>query len=394
LAVEVLALGDPQTLWQQGRFRGHHLLIEEGGADLHQLHAALPVQEARQRQFQLGVREKGDAAPGQLLPMGLDRALRPGKRRGDDLVEARGGYAPGVGRRPQPLTAALGAEGKGGIEQGCPAGPQCPRGLVEIRLRQEYPGAAAHRRQVVGATRREEVHRPDTEFREEPCKLVLDDVREGPGDQQRGFGAAAHRQRRRQVAQAAVLTLGEGGFDTAAGIGDKAQAALVAVAEALRGVAQVQLDHLGGAGADQEDGPDFRAPGHDLGHHTVQLFVAVRHAGQVAILQHRSREARLGEDHDARGRLHQVSAGARTDHEEKGVLDLAVQPDDGGQPAENGPLAALLLHRQGGQRDAVAGGQGPAHSAAPSQPEPASVRAGALSRALWNLIRNWAALTR
>ena len=54
---------------------------------------------------------------------------------------------------------------------------------------------------------------------------------------------------------------------------------------------------------------------------------------------------RFGEDHHAGGGLDQVRAGARTDDQEEGILDLAVQPDDPGQSAEYLPLASLTQDR-------------------------------------------------
>ena len=63
--------------------------------------------------------------------------------------------------------------------------------------------------------------------------------------------------------------------------------------------------------------------------------------GKVALFQDRGGEARLGEDHHAGRGLQQMRAGARADDEEERVLDLAMQPDDAGQAAENLALAAL-----------------------------------------------------
>ena len=80
----------------------------------------------------------------------------------------------------------------------------------------------------------------------------------------------------------------------------------------------------------------------------VELVVGVGQAGEVALLDDRGGEARLGEDHHAGGRLDQVRAGARADDEEEGVLDLAVQPDDAGQAAEHLALAALAQDRRVG----------------------------------------------
>ena len=79
--------------------------------------------------------------------------------------------------------------------------------------------------------------------------------------------------------------------------------------------------------------------------HAVELLVGVGEAGEVALVDDRGGEARLGEDHHAGGRLDQVGAGARADDEEEGVLDLAVQPDDAGQAAEHLALAALAQDR-------------------------------------------------
>ena len=78
----------------------------------------------------------------------------------------------------------------------------------------------------------------------------------------------------------------------------------------------------------------------------VELVIGVGQAGEVALVDDRGGEARLGEDHHAGRRLDQVRAGARADHEEERVLDLAVQPDDAGQAAEHLALAALAQHRR------------------------------------------------
>ncbi len=74
--------------------------------------------------------------------------------------------------------------------------------------------------------------------------------------------------------------------------------------------------------------------------------MGVGQARQVALVDDRGGEARLGKDHDAGGRLQEVRAGAAADHEEERVLYLAVQPDDAGQPAEHFALAAFAQHRR------------------------------------------------
>ena len=73
----------------------------------------------------------------------------------------------------------------------------------------------------------------------------------------------------------------------------------------------------------------------------VEFVVGIGQAGEVAFVDDRGGEARFGEDHDAGGGLDQVRAGARADDQEERILDLAVQPDDAGQPAEHLALAAF-----------------------------------------------------
>ena len=75
--------------------------------------------------------------------------------------------------------------------------------------------------------------------------------------------------------------------------------------------------------------------------HPVEFLVGVRQPGEIALVHDRGGETRLGENHHAGGRLDQVRAGARADHQEERILDFAMQPDDAGQAAEHLPLAAL-----------------------------------------------------
>jgi len=135
-------------------------------------------------------------------------------------------------------------------------------------------------------------------------------------------------------------------------------------------------------------------------------YAQVTHAsesypGAPASLDDRGGKTRLGEDHHAGCRLQQVRAGARADDEEEGVLDLAVQPDDAGQPAEHFTLAALAQHRAGGGVATATRGKGggscgaATHSAAPSRPVglPWSLAASCSRRAARSLRTNCAAFT-
>ena len=119
---------------------------------------------------------------------------------------------------------------------------------------------------------------------------------------------------------------------------------------------EVELDDLGRARADEEQLPDVRAPLEQTGDLAVELFMRVGEAGEVLLFEDGGAEARLGEDHDAGGRLQEVRAGAAAHHKEEGILHLAVQPDDPGEAAEDLALATLL--QDGGVAAAGPGGKG------------------------------------
>ena len=71
----------------------------------------------------------------------------------------------------------------------------------------------------------------------------------------------------------------------------------------------------------------------------------IRKARQIAFINDRGRKTGLSENHHAGGRLQQMRAGARADHEEECILNPPVQPYDTGQPTKYFPLAALAQHR-------------------------------------------------
>ncbi len=161
-------------------------------------------------------------------------------------------------------------------------------------------------------------------------------------------------------------------------------------AEPFGGAVQVQLDHLGRAGPDQEQLPDIGAASQQAGHFTVQLGVGIGQTGQILFFQNRGAEPGFGKDHHAGGGLQQMRAGAAADHQEKRILHLAVQPDNAGQTAEHLALAAFAQHGGGAAADGRRGRKR-GHATAPFSD---SGDAPALSsRAMRNFHRNCAALT-
>ena len=203
-------------------------------------------------------------------------------------------------------------------------------------------------RQRRGATGRQGLDGADAHRAEQPHELILDDVGERADDHERrrriGFLGGQRRHERRQRG---VLALREGGLDAAARIVEDADGAEVAV-EPRGGAAEVELDHLGRAGAHEEQQLDVGTAREELAHHAVDLVMGVGKAGEIPLLDDGRGEARLGEDHHAGGRLDEMRAGARADHQEEGVLDLAMQPDDAGEAAEHRMLAAIVTRLQGG----------------------------------------------
>lgn len=154
--------------------------------------------------------------------------------------------------------------------------------------------------------------------------------------------------------------------------------------QALCGTAQIELDDFRRARPDEEQHLDVRAALQQAADDAIEFLVRVGKTRQIALVDDRGRETRLGEDHHAGGRLHEMRASPRTDDQEERVLDLAMQPHDPGQPAEDFALTALAqdfdLARFGG------------HCAKPPIRPGACVPHAASRRASRSLIKNCAAL--
>ena len=165
------------------------------------------------------------------------------------------------------------------------------------------------------------------------------------------------------------------------------------------GALQIDLDDFRRAGPDEKQQLDLGAALQEASDDAIELVVDVGNARQIAFVENRGRETRLGEDHHAGGGLDQMRAGSRTDDEKEGVLDLSMQPNDACQAAKHFPLTAFAQNRPIGAssdglgRAAVDRRQG-VHWIAP---KPAAAKAespaGAWRRAVRSLSRNWVALT-
>ena len=179
--------------------------------------------------------------------------------------------------------------------------------------------------------------------------------------------------------EAGILALREGGLDAAAGVAQHPHVGAEGCCE-RRCAARDRSSLITSEGQEPTRNSSRMSGRRSMRRrdHPVELLVRVGEAGEVALVDDRGGEARLGEDHHAGGRLDEVGAGARADHEEERVLDLAVQPDDAGEPAEHRALAALLADVAARLADASGGdesGSGAwAFIARPPRREPARQR--------------------
>ena len=279
----------------------------------------------------------------------------------------------------EPGCRTLRAEGEGGVDAYCASVFQSARGFTQERLCQQIAGVRADGRQGASAARRQHADMGNAQFGKEPEKLVLHDIGECTDHHQRRSGSGCFgRHFRHKRGQTGVFAFGEGRFDPAARISEDSHAlagfaAQMLRAEALRGVAEIELDDFGRAGADEEQRADFRTPRQQPVDHAGELRMAIGQTRQIALFDDRRGKARLGEDHHARCRLEQVGACARANDEEECILHLAVQPDNAGQTAEDFTLAAFAQHGKAAVTRVFGSGEGlgRAHAATPA-PMPCS----------------------
>jgi hypothetical protein len=137
---------------------------------------------------------------------------------------------------------------------------------------------------------------------EQPRELILDDIREGADDQQgtRRVEWLA-RQARGQRGETGILALRERRLDAAAGIAQYAHVRRVLAGLTSRGAFQIYLDDFGGARSNEKQQFHVRTSLEQPLDHAVEFVVDICDPGEIALVHDRSREARLGENHDAGG---------------------------------------------------------------------------------------------
>ena len=216
LAFHVLPLGNTGARWQQGQLRIEQLAIEVGRAHLHQLHAALALQEPRQGELQLGIGQQKKPLTGQQLPVRSNGTLAPLHQRIEHLGHQGRGHPEGSGARRHPGPTALHTKRIRSCKQLTAAAHQGPCRGREEGLGQQHPGAGTNRGQLGGAPRRQARDHRNTQATKKLHQPVFHRIGQGADDQQLIDLAAGHQGNHRQ--QGLVFSLGEGGFDAAAAV--------------------------------------------------------------------------------------------------------------------------------------------------------------------------------
>ena len=261
----------------------------------------------------------------------------------------RSGTPKAVGGGLQPRRRALGAErerrGEAASRRALRARARCRRGTA-ARAGSACPGRPAGSSPERRGGRKRTGPMPSSSKRRRNWSSTTSASAPTTSSDARRVGRR-RRHRRHQRGEAGVLALREGGLDAAARIVEHAHARREASATAAA-AARDRSSLITSDGQEPTRNSSLMSGRRSSSRvdDAVEFLVGVGEAGEVALVDDRGGEARLGEDHHAGGRLDQVRAGARADDEEEGVLDLAVQPDDAGQAAEHLALAALAQHRR------------------------------------------------
>ena len=218
-------------------------------------------------------------------------------------------------------------------------------GVAQERLGQREDGVGANGGFGVDPPGWQGAHHVDAQAAEQAQHLIFDHVRQRPDHQQ--LARVGVRQDRHHRGKAGILALGKCRFDARARVVQNPHMGRMFNAQSFSGAGQIQFDNLGRARPDQEQLPDVGAARQKAGDFAVQFFMRIVQTGQIGLFENRRAESGFGENHHPGGALQQMRAGARTDHQEEGILHFPVQPDDAGQTAKHLALAALFQDRRG-----------------------------------------------
>ena len=375
LAVHILAFGQHRDGRQQIKVRAKDVAVQIGRAHFQGRHAAFAGQKAGQRNFKLAVGEEEQGAVPQRC--GLGRNGFAGARTGGFGSGPENGvrHAEFVSDGPQPKGRAFFTKGEGGRNVARAPAQQCLAGVGQEGLGQGENRVRPDGRHLAGPARGQHADRGNAHRRQQRQRLIFHHIGQRANQQQ--FARLCGGKHRDHGGQAGILALREGRLDARAGEVQHPHVRRVPRSLPLGGLRKIQLDHLGRAGADQEQLPDIGAAGQQAVHFAVQLGLGIGQPGQILFLKDRRAEAGFGKDHHPGCGLQQMGTGAAAHYQKEGILHLAVQPDDSRQAAEHLALAALAQNRQVA---AAAGGER-AHAAT-----------SASSRARRSLYRNWPAL--
>ncbi len=340
LQIHILTFGQNRAFLQQFQFRGQQFAVQIGGSNLDRCHATFAGQEARKRDFQLAVGEEKDRLAVQILRLCGNGLAGAGAGGCGDGLENLGRDAEFGCDGLQPGRCALFAKGEGG-GQALRAPPhQGGMGIAQKRLGQRNNGIGANGWQIRASAGRQAAHRANAHRGQKCQRLILHHIRQRADHQQ--FFRLGLRQTGHHRSKTGIFALRKRRLDPGAGVVQHPHMRRMFRRKPFGRAGQIQLDHLGRAGADQKQLADIGSAGQQPGNLAVDFCLGIGKPGKILFLKDGGAEARLCKDHYACSRLQKMGAGPRPNHQKERVLHFAVQPDDSRQPAEHLALAAFL----------------------------------------------------
>jgi hypothetical protein len=181
-------------------------------------------------------------------------------------------------------------------------------------LCQQKLRVGAHCRHFLTVAWWEEVH-GDVHLLQQIAKLVFHHIGQCTHYHQLWFGLRRHLrihawQARHHCRQASVFALRKRGFNAAARVVKHSHSRVMNLIQTLRCARQIQLDHLRGARAHQEQHANVGAAVQQLVHHAIEFVMHIGQASQITLVDDGGAETRLGKNHHTSCRLNQVRAGA------------------------------------------------------------------------------------
>ena len=207
-----------------------------------------------------------------------------------------------------PAATPLGPQREGGREHRGAAVAEQARSFREKGLGQQHRGSSSHGGQVSRLPGRQAANRLDAHPLEQVHLPVFHGISEGSHQQQLTLIAGG--EQGNEGRQCPVFSLGERGFNAAAGVVHHPHPACQFFVEPFGGPGQIQLDHFAGAGPHQKQRADFGAALQQFPADPVEFVVGIGEASQIPLAENGCAETGFGKNHHPCGALDQMGAGA------------------------------------------------------------------------------------